>query len=176
MRTLIGATALLALLALLPSAAAAHATLESDEVPANSFYRAVVKIPHGCDGSPTTAVRVQIPEGVIAVKPMPKAGWKLTVTEGDYQKAYDYYGTALTRGVKEVAWTGGSLPDAFYDEFIFRARLTDFAPGTVVYFPVVQQCAEGVHRWIEIPAAGENPDDYEEPAPSVTIVEGEHEH
>jgi uncharacterized protein YcnI len=37
---------------------------------------------------------------------------------------------------------------------------------------VVQECAAGVHRWIEIPAAGESADDYEEPAPSVTIVEG----
>jgi uncharacterized protein YcnI len=169
MRTLTGATALLALL---PAIAVAHATLESDEAPANSFYKAVVRIGHGCEGSPTTAVRVQIPEGVIAVKPMPKAGWQLTTTEGDYENAYDYYGTALTGGVKEVAWSGGSLPDAFYDEFVFRGRLTDFAPGTLVYFPVVQECAAGVHRWIEIPAAGESADDYEEPAPSVTIVEG----
>ena len=173
MRMLRGAGALLALL---PAVATAHATLETEKAPANSFYKAIVRIGHGCDGSPTTAVRVQIPEGLIAVKPMPKAGWELTTTAGDYAQAYDYYGTALTSGVKEVAWTGGSLPDEFYDEFVLRGRLTDFAPGTLVYFPIVQECAAGVHRWIEIPAAGESPDDYDEPAPSVTIVEGEGGH
>ena len=70
----------------------------------------------------------------------------------------------------EIAWTGGELPDAYYDEFVFRARLTGIAPGTTVYFPVVQECSEGVHRWIEIPAVGKTAEDYEEPAPGVTIL------
>ena len=77
----------------------------------------------------------------------------------------------MAEGVTEVAWTGGELPDAWYDEFVFRGRLAGFAPGTVVYFPVVQECPDGaVHRWIEIPAAGKCADDYEEPAPGVTIT------
>jgi uncharacterized protein YcnI len=28
-----------------------------------------------------------------------------------------------------------------------------------------------VHRWIEIPAAGQDPDELEEPAPQLTIVD-----
>ena len=41
----------------------------------------------------------------------------------------------------------------------------------MVYFPIVQECADGaVHRWIEIPEPGKSADDYEEPAPGVTIV------
>jgi uncharacterized protein YcnI len=151
--------------------ALAHATLETAEAPANSTYKAVIRIGHGCEGKPTTALRVRIPEGVIAVKPMPKAGWELTTATDKYQQTYDYYGTPTTEGVTELAWSGGSLPDAWYDEFVFRARLTDFAPGTVVYFPVVQECTDGaVHRWIEIPEAGRSADDYEEPAPGVTIL------
>jgi uncharacterized protein YcnI len=157
--------------------AGAHATLETAKAPAGASYKAIIRIGHGCDGSPTAAIRVQIPEGVIAVKPMPKPGWQLATTLGDYKNAYDYYGTEMTKGVTEVAWSGGSLPDDFYDEFIFRGMLTDFEPGTVLHFPVVQECAEGVHRWIEIPKPGEDPDSYEEPAPSLTILEaapGEH--
>lgn len=149
----------------------AHATLETAEAPANSTYKAVVRIGHGCEGKPTQAVRVRIPEGVVAAKPMPKSGWQLATTKGAYAKSYDYFGTPLAEGVTEIAWTAGDLPDEWYDEFIFRARLTDFPEGSVVYFPVVQECADGaVHRWIEIPAVGKSADDYEEPAPGVTIT------
>jgi periplasmic copper chaperone A len=152
------------------SAAFAHATLETKEAPANSFYKAVIRVGHGCEGTATTSIRVQIPEGVIAVKPMPKPGWELTTKEGQYAQAYDYYGEKLTKGVTEVSWTGGSLPDAWYDEFVFRARLPDRPPGTVIHFPIVQQCEKGVHRWIEIPEPGKMADDYKEPAPGVTIT------
>ena len=69
---------------------------------------------------------------------------------GAYAKSYDCYGTPVTEGVTEIAWTAGDLPDDWYDEFVFRARLTDFPAGAVVYFPIVQECADGaVHRWIE---------------------------
>jgi periplasmic copper chaperone A len=153
------------------SAATAHVVLESKQAPAASTYKAVLQVGHGCEGSPTTSIRVQIPEGVIAVKPMPKPGWKLTTKRGEYAQAYDYFGEQLTEGVKEVAWTGGSLPDEWYDEFVLRVRLPDGAPGTVVRFPIVQECLEGVHRWIEVPAEGQDPDSVEEPAPFVTLTE-----
>lgn len=51
-------------------------------------------------------------------------------------------------------------------------RLTDLAPGTVLYFATVQEYAAGVHRWIEIPAAGQDPHELDEPAPEVRIIEG----
>ena len=154
------------------SSAFAHITLETGEASPNSTYKAVLRVGHGCEGKPTTAVRVRIPEGVIAVKPMPKPGWQLATKEGKYAQSYDYYGTPLTEGVTEIAWSGGELPDAWYDEFVFRGRLTGFAPGTVVYFPVVQECPDGaVERWIEIPAPGKGEDDYESPAPGVKIVD-----
>ncbi|MBP2311712.1 YcnI family protein [Azospirillum soli] len=166
-----GAILAAAVLACLPAASAlAHTTLEAKQAPAGSTYKAVLRVGHGCGDSPTTALRVQIPEGVVAVKPMPKPGWTLTTKEGQYAQAYDYYGEKLTKGVTEIAWTGGSLPDAHYDEFVFRAKLPDQPVGTVIHFPVVQECEKGVHRWIEIPEPGKSPDDYKEPAPSVTLT------
>lgn len=161
-----------ALLCLAAHGASAHVTLETDRAAVDSTYKAVLRVGHGCEGKPTTAIRVKIPEGVIAVKPMPKPGWQLATVTGKYAKSYDYYGTPMSEGVTEVAWTGGDLPDDWYDEFVFRGRLAGFAPGAVVYFPVVQECPDGAaHRWIEIPAAGKSADDYEEPAPGLTIVE-----
>jgi len=147
----------------------AHITFENSEAPSNGFYKAVLRVPHGCDGAATTAVRIQIPEGFIVAKPMPKPGWQVTVTEGAYTKSYDYEGSTISKGVKEIAWTGGNLPDSFYDEFVFRVRVTDIAPGTKVYFPVVQECGSKAEHWIEIPAEGKSDDDYEYPAPGVTI-------
>jgi uncharacterized protein YcnI len=155
-----------------PHLTAAHVYLETAEATANGTYKAVLRVPHGCEGKPTIGLRVQIPEGVIAVKPMPKPGWQLEIVKGKYDRPYDYFGSQVTEGVKELHWSGGELRDDFYDEFVFVGRLTDFAPGTVLTFPSVQECAGGVHRWIEIPAPGQDPDELDEPAPQLEIVKG----
>lgn len=155
---------------LVTPAAFAHATLETTESPQGAAYKAVLRIGHGCEGEATLKLRVQIPEGVISVKPMPKAGWKLETVKGSYAQAYDYYGTKLTEGVKEIVWTG-ELPDEYYDEFVFRGTLAATLPvGSTVNFPVVQECATKAERWIEIPAEGQGADDLDSPAPGVTVT------
>jgi hypothetical protein len=50
----------------------------------------------------------------------------------------DGHGGQMTERVAEIHWTGGSPPDAFYDEFVFRTRLPD-TPGATIQFPVVQE-------------------------------------
>lgn len=158
-----------ALLAAGTATAFAHATLEVQEAKVGSTYKAVMRIGHGCEGEATLKVRIKIPEGVIAVKPMPKAGWTLETVKGPYAKTYDYYGTPMSEGVTEIVWTG-ELLDEHYDEFVFRGRLTDDLPvDQVLYFPTVQECATKADRWIEIPEAGRSADDYESPAPGVML-------
>ncbi|TQF41793.1 hypothetical protein UNPF46_07225 [Bradyrhizobium sp. UNPF46] len=158
------------------SPAAAHVSLETKQAAVGTSYKAVFVIPHGCAGSPTVKIRVQIPEGVIAVKPMPKAGWSVDVVEGKYAAEYDYHGNKLSSGVKEVAWSGGKLPDKHYDEFVLNAFLANsLKANTTLYFPVVQECETGVSRWIEIPAegAGHSHDSKSEgksPAPGVKLL------
>jgi periplasmic copper chaperone A len=148
----------------------AHITLETSEATVSSTYKAVLRVGHGCEGSPTVTIRVQIPGGVIAVKPMPKPGWELTTKVEPYALPVKYFEDTLTEGVKEIAWTGGKLPDEWYDEFVFRGRLPDDGAGTTIYFPVVQECEEGTHRWVSIPAEGKTADDYPEPAPGLTLT------
>lgn len=149
----------------------AHITLETQEAPVPSTYKAVLRVPHGCEGSATVKIRVQIPEGVINAKPMPKPGWTVETVKGPYAKAYDYYGSPMAEGVKEVVWSGGPLLDEHYDEFVLRAYLTaDLKAGSELYFPVVQECEKGAERWIEIPEAGKDPDSDEFPAPGVKLV------
>lgn len=169
LKSLIPAAALIVIGA---TAAVAHVSLETKEAPVASTYKAIFRVGHGCEGKPTLKVRVQIPEGVIAAKPQPKAGWTLEKIRGKYEKSYDYYGTPTSEGVKEISWGGGSLPDDEYEEFVARVYLTgDLKPDTVLYFPVVQECADGAaERWIEIPEAGKSADDYEAPAPGVKLL------
>ncbi|MDK1373487.1 MULTISPECIES: YcnI family protein [unclassified Sinorhizobium] len=162
-----------AILALGTSAALAHVSLQVKEAPVGSTYKAILQVPHGCEGKPTTTVRVQIPEGVIAVKPQPKAGWTIEKVTGAYAKSYDNHGTPTSEGVKQVIWSGGNLADDEYDEFTLRVFLTpDLKAGEMLYFPVVQECPGGLtERWIEIPAAGQSSDDLELPAPGLKLLE-----
>lgn len=168
-RALVGCTALAFLAAPLP--AMAHVTLEAASAPANSTYKAVLRVPHGCNGTATHTLTMTIPEGYIGVKPMPKAGWTLDTVLGDYGKTYMLHGGEVSSGVTEVRWSGGDLPDAFYDEFVVRGSLTDFAPGTMLPFKVLQTCADGEVAWDEIAAPGADPHDLARPAPTLTIAE-----
>lgn len=155
----------------LQTAAFAHITLAKGETRANASYKAVLKVPHGCDGQATLAISVQIPDGIINVKPMPKPGWELKVTRGAYKKTYQSHGKAVTEGAREIVWSGASLPDDFYDEFTFVGFVTsDFSSGETIRFPTIQKCAGGEARWIEIPAAGQSAHDLKSPAPALRVV------
>jgi uncharacterized protein YcnI len=127
----------------------AHVTLSNPQAAPGTYYKAVFKVPHGCKGSPTLKIRIRIPDGVIAVKPQPKAGWTIDLVEGAYAKPYSLHGAQIASGVREVSWSG-RLPDAYFDEFAFQAYLAaDLPAGAAVYFPVVQECEKGVERWID---------------------------
>jgi len=157
-------------LVLSAGAAAAHVTFKTPQATPNSTYRAVLRIPHGCGERPTLKVRVQIPEGVVAVKPMPKAGWALDLVKGPSATTSAVPGGTVKEAGKEIVWSG-SLPDEHYDEFVFQARITDaFKPGSTVYFPTVQECDGAVERWVEIPAEGQDAHALASPAPGVRIV------
>ena len=160
-----------ALMAAVVTPAAAHVTLETQEAKLGASYKAVLKVPHGCERTATTSIRVKIPDGVIGVKPMPKPGWTLTTVTGKYQKAYKLFHAELTEGVTEISWAGGKLPDAWYDEFVFTGFVAgDLEAGKTIHFPVVQECEKGMHRWIEIPAAGKSAADYPDPAPGLRLL------
>lgn len=158
--------------------ARAHSGLETDQA-APGAYKAVIRIPHGCDGQATNTVHVVIPEGYIGAKPMAKPGWTVATVKGDYAKAYSQHGQPLTSGVKEVTWSGGDLPDDLFDDFILTGTLDDVQPGQKLYFKTTQTCATASVAWDQEPADGQDAHSLEHPAPSLTIVAasgGEHEH
>src|SRR5260370_5177137 len=154
------------------SVASAHITLESQQAPVGASYKAVLRVPHGCNGSATVALRVRIPEGFLDVKPMPKPGWKLNVMSGKYPKPISLRAAKVGEGVNEVDWSGGNLPDAYYDEFVLTGYIgDDMQAGQTMYFAVVQECEKGVNRWIEIStAAAADRGDSSEPAVALKLL------
>jgi uncharacterized protein YcnI/copper(I)-binding protein len=151
--------------------ALAHVTLETREARAGTGYKAVLKVPHGCDGAATTQLRVQVPEGLIAAKPMPKPGWTVETVKGDYGGSYSFlHGQQMSAGVKEIVWSGGRLSDDNYDEFVFAAFVAGELPAGRIYMPVTQRCETGEASWSDIPAQGQDAHALKAPAPALVIL------
>lgn len=150
----------------LSAPASAHVTYERAEATAGAAYKGVLRVPHGCKGEATHTVRVTLPDEIVGVKPMPKAGWKITTRVGAYAAPFNNHGRAETEGVREIVWSGGSLEDAHVDEFAFFGQVTAAAGGRTIYTPVVQECANGAERWTEIPAEGQRA---KAPAPALRV-------
>lgn len=178
--------ALAAGLVLLGGPALAHVSADPD-VARDRHVKTDFIVGHGCGDSPTTAVRVSVPEGVEDPRPQPVAGWEIEVGgaesaqrgavrlahDGD-DREHDDEADGQEDGepaerVTEVAWVGGELPGTHVEEFGLSFRIAEDAPE-VLYFPLVQECAEGEHRWTEVPSSHEEWDTLESPAPFVRVA------
>ncbi|MBC3880608.1 YcnI family protein [Undibacterium sp. LX40W] len=146
----------------------AHVGLEQPKAVAGSYHKLTFKIGHGCEGTGTHMVKVSLPETAMGAKPMPKAGWKIDTAIAPLSKPYTSHGKTIEKDVREVTWSGGLLPDAFYDEFSIQVKLTD-TPGKV-YFKVTQLCEKGRWDWVEIPAEGQSAKGLKAPAPVLEVV------
>lgn len=167
------ATKLIAIFALLAGAAPAfsHIVLENKSAPAGSSYKAVFLVGHGCQGSATTGVAVQIPAGFLGAKPYPKAGWTASAQLGRLAKPYESHGKQISEDVTVVSWKAATpvaaLPDAFFDEFVLRGKLPA-SPGSL-WFKVLQTCENGSNDWSEIPASGISTQGLKSPAALLEI-------
>lgn len=153
---IIRAAATASLTAVLCTAPAqAHIVLDKKEAPAGSYYKAVFRVPHGCEGSPTTAIRITLPDGILSAKPQPKPGWTLAIEKTALpEPVKGPHGTSITEVVSAISWSGGSLDNAYFDEFAIQLRLPDEEGGTTLYFPVLQTCQTGERNWKEVPEPG----------------------
>jgi periplasmic copper chaperone A len=182
-RTLVAPAVALVVLALVGGPALAHVVADPDEV-SGRHARTALRIDHGCEGAPTTALRVQIPEGVASVTPEALPGWDVEVIRDPASAASEILpaanrelahegeedGSAPATGrVVEVAWRNGSLPDGQFQEFGLSFQIAEDAPE-VLWFPTIQECEEGEHRWIDIPATLDDWGDLAEPAPYVVVA------
>lgn len=149
--------------------AAAHVVAHPDEGVAGGYFRAAFAVTHGCKGSPTVAVTIRIPAGVLSAKPQPKPGWTIDIVTRPVDPPVDTgHGFVIRQTAAEVTWRGGPLANAHFDDFTLSMRLPA-TPGETLYFPVIQTCATGSNDWVEIPAAGQRWHDLHEPAPFVRL-------
>lgn len=137
-------------------AAQAHITLEQPEATAGAAYKAVLRVTHGCEGSATHTVTVDLPPGFRGAKPMPKAGWTVSVRKEKLAQPYDSHGRSVTEDAVQITWKANSreawLADEQFDEFVLRGQ-TPAQAGTV-WFKVRQHCEKGEWLWAEVPAQG----------------------
>ena len=167
MKRLLIAGAASAALLTLAAVGSAHVSPTIESAPAGSSQVVGFIIGHACGKSPTTSVSIQIPAGVISAKPQPKPGWKLTMKKGKLPEPGTLFGEKITTGVLSVTWSGGRLPDDLFDVFSIRIFVPNKV-GKTIWFPTVQRCVKGAHRWIEIPQKGKP--EPESPAPGVLIT------
>lgn len=153
--------------------AGAHVSPDKTEVPAGGYTDIKLGVGHGCEGSPTTKLEVQIPAEIANVTPYVVPGWDVEVTTETLDEPIEgSHGEQITERDAVVTWTaepGNELPDGFKMQFGLSFQVPD-AEGTVLHFPSVQTCVEGATDWIQIPVEGE--EEPPEPAPSVTIIAG----
>ena len=129
-----------------------HAVLVDKVAPGNNYFEATLRVSHGCEGSPTTAVRVSLPDTVLTARPQPKPGWKVDISRRPLpEPVAGPHGTMIVDAVETVTWSEGSLADGHFDTFSLLVRLPDVADETIIYFPVEQTCVDGSHSWSELP-------------------------
>lgn len=132
----------------------AHIVLTEPKAIAGSYYKATLRVGHGCNGSSTHALVVQVPAGFQGAKPQPKAGWTIATRKAKLATPYNSHGKTVTDDVVELRWTASSkdsaLPDEQFDEFAFMGRLPDQAGP--LWIKVLQTCERGQNDWSEIPA------------------------
>ena len=110
------------LLALLGAAAAqAHVTLDQATATAGTYQKLAFRVGHGCDGKATTGLTVTLPDGATHAKPMPKPGWKISVTDNG--------------ALHEISWKDGSLPEGAYtkaDLLVYLAESRKKCQATIM--------------------------------------------
>lgn len=147
-----------------------HAFILQPEAPAGGYQLIELGIPHGCLSSPTTSVRIKIPDGITLVRPEGKTGWKLTYTSRKLATPLEMPdGTRLTEVADEVVWSGGKLADLEFERFNLLVKLPA-TPGVALYFKTIQQCEKGEHRWVEVPAPTRALGTLKSPAPHINLV------
>jgi uncharacterized protein YcnI len=163
-------TLLLAPIAL-AAPASAHVTVTPSTTEAGAPALVTVSIGHGCEGSSTTAVQIRIPDSVYSVTPTRNPLWEVSVEkEPVVPPVTDAHGTQITDRVASVTYrTDNPLPDGQRDTFELALRLPADV-GKALVFATIQTCEKGESAWIEVPAAGQNAEDLELPAPAFVLT------
>ena len=166
------ATAAIALSLAAP--ASAHVTATPSTAAAGAYTVVTFSVGHGCEGSTTTKLEIQVPESVLSVTPSrnPFYDVEKTIEKLDEPVA-DAHGNEVTERTASIVYTATTpLPDGERDAFELSFQLPD-AEGETLSFPTIQTCQKGETSWTEVPADGQDAEELESPAPAFEIVAAE---
>lgn len=140
-----------------PAAAEAHVGVSPDAVAPGASTVLNFAFTHGCEESPTTALRITMPEGLASVSPTVDSNWDIAIERAD---------NGLVSAVTYTALS--PIPTGLQGVASMAVQIADDAPESLA-FPVEQTCESGVNEWVEIAEDGADPHDLESPAPVVTV-------
>lgn len=154
---------------LVAAPASAHVTVTPDVTAAGEYSVLTFNNGHGCEGSPTKQVTIQVPDGINDVTPTRQPFYDVKVTTEKLDKPIeDAHGNKLTVRDATVVYTAKTpLPDGQRDAFEVSLQLPD-KEGTLA-FPVIQTCVKGETAWVEQAPEGAT-EEPENPAPSFEIT------
>lgn len=168
----VAATAALGIVALSAGAASAHVTVTPTTTAAGAYTVLTFSVGHGCEGSPTTQLAIQMPEEIPSVTPTVNPNW--TVKKLDEKLAEpikDAHGNEVTERVAQVVYTARTpLPEGYRDTVALQVQLPETV-GETLTFPVLQTCTDGETSWSEVATEGQDAEELALPAPVVTITE-----
>ncbi len=164
-------TATTALLGLVAAPAGAHVSSTPSVANAGAFTVVTMSVPHGCDGSPTTKVEIQIPESVLSVTPTRNPLYSLDINIEQLEEPQtDAHGNEVTERVGSIVYTAETpLPEGQRDTFELSFQIPD-AAGETLAFPTIQTCEKGRTGWVEVPEEGQDGEELEHPAPAFEIL------
>lgn len=160
-------------LALTAGIAGAHVTVGDEEQTAGAYTVLTVSVPHGCEESPTTRIRIQMPEEIPTVTPTVNPNWDVEVKTEALSTPVDIgHGQTVSERDSEVVYTAKTpLPHDLRDTMELSLKVPEATAGETLYFPIIQECTEGESAWIEIPAAGQDGEELAKPAPKIVVSE-----
>ena len=153
-----------------PLSASAHFSVDTPSTAAGSYTVLTFALPHGCNGSPTTAIAISIPEQIASVTPTVNSGWDVSTVDVDLATPIsDGNGNFISTRLGQVVYTAKTpLADGLRDTFALSLQLPADAEGTSLEFPILQSCEVGETNWDQAAKAdGSEPD---HPAPSITVT------
>jgi uncharacterized protein YcnI len=116
---------------LAPSWAAAHVGIPSGPLVANATQEITFGVGHGCEGSDTYTIKIDIPAGVTSVRAVPNSFGKVSVQKDAQQN------------VVSVTWQKADADLIAADENYYLLSIRAKAPNTpfaTIYFPTHQTC------------------------------------
>ena len=134
-----------------PLSASAHVTASASSTAAGSYSVITFSVPHGCEGSPTTAIAIEIPDDILSVTPTRNPYWTFDLTKIPLDPPTE----DQSERVSVVTYTAETpLPEGVRDTLELSVKLPEGEAGDVVEFPITQTCEEGETLWVgdEVPS------------------------